>query len=140
MKSFTQPNDNKVNHPSIPKGRRSSLPRHRWQIVFLMILTTLFLSACQAGQAPPQEICDLFEDSIFTVRLFGTAALLLSMAILGFKKQLSNIFPSQGAQTGTVASAAILGLALLAFSTGVGSDILATFGLDTVNMFTLCGL
>ena len=140
MKAFTLSRNNNSEQSKKLRFSRPRLPRNAWKVFALMVITMMTISACQAGAAPPQEVCDLFEDSLFTVRLFGTAALLLSLAILGFKKQLSNILPSQGAQTGAVASSAIVGLALLAFSTSVGGDILATFGLDAVNMFTLCGL
>ena len=103
-----------------------------------LLLFSLVLSACAAGEAPPAAICDTYDRLLFTVQLMGGAALLLGLAILGFRKNLSAIFPSQGAQVGSVAGSILLGLILLAFSTDIGNQILLGFDIDS--LYTLCGL
>jgi hypothetical protein len=98
----------------------------------------VILTACAPGEAPPPAICDTYERALFTTQLMGGATLLLALAIVGFKKNVSAILPSQGAQVGAVAGAIILGLILLAFSTDIGNQILTGFGLES--LYTLCGL
>ncbi|MCK5924133.1 MAG: hypothetical protein KAG66_24575 [Methylococcales bacterium] len=107
---------------------------------FLPILTFLLLTlaACAPGETPPPAICDTFNRSIYTVQLMGGAAILLGLAVLGLKNNLTAILPTQGAQMGTVASSVGLGLILLAFSTDLGNQILTGFGIDS--LYTLCGL
>jgi len=105
----------------------------------LSFLTLLIaLSACAPGEAPPAAICDTYDRALFTTQLMGGAAVLLGLAILGFKKNLSAILPSQSAQIGAVAGSVFLGLILLAFSTDIGNQILTGFGIES--MYTLCGL
>lgn len=116
-------------------GRRWSRPA--WRVLpFVMFM--LILSACAAGEAPPPAICDTYDRALFTTQLMGGAAIILGLAVLGFKKNLSAILPSQGAQLGTVAGSVGLGLILLAFSTDIGNQILTGFGIES--LYTLCGL
>jgi hypothetical protein len=101
------------------------------------LLLALFV-ACAPGDAPPPALCDTYGRSLFTTQLLGGAAVLLGLAVLGFRKNISAILPSQGIQVGAVAGALALGLSLLAFSTDVGNQILLGFGLDS--LYTMCGL
>ena len=113
--------------------------RAKFLLRFLpLLLLSFILSACAAGEAPPPAICDTYDRLLFTVQLMGGAALLLGLAVLGFRKNLSAIFPSQGAQIGSVAGSVLLGLILLAFSTDIGNQILLGFGIES--LYTLCGL
>jgi hypothetical protein len=102
------------------------------------VLLAVIAAACAPGEAPPPEICDTYDRAIFTTQLAGGAALLLGLAVLGFRKNLAAILPSQGAQIGAVAGSIGLGLILLAFSTDIGNQILTGFGIES--MYTLCGL
>ncbi|MCA9993299.1 MAG: hypothetical protein KDE29_20070, partial [Anaerolineales bacterium] len=79
-----------------------------------------------------------YDRALFTTQLMGGAAVLLGLAVLGFRKNLSAILPSQGAQVGAVAGSIGLGLILMAFSTEIGNQILTGFGLES--LYTLCGL
>ena len=118
------------------------IPPGRWRCRGLqLLLATLFaiaLNACAPGDAPPPGVCDTYSRSLFTTQLLGGAAVLLGLAVLGFRKNVSAILPSQGIQVGAVAGALALGLSLLAFSTDVGNQILTGFGLDS--LYSLCGL
>ena len=106
--------------------------------VVLFALLLIVLAACAPGEAPPAAICDTYDRALFTTQLMGGAAIILGLAVLGFKKNLSAILPSQGAQLGTVAGSVGLGLILLAFSTDIGNQILTGFGIES--LYTLCGL
>lgn len=115
--------------------------RRRWprpSRVLPFILLMAVLAACAPGEAPPAAICDTYDRALFTTQLMGGAAIILGFAVLGFKKNLSAILPSQGAQLGAVAGSVGLGLILLAFSTEIGNQILTGFGLES--LYTLCGL
>lgn len=101
-------------------------------------LLLVALAACAPGEAPPAAICDTYNRALFTTQLMGGASVLLGLAILGFRKNLSAILPSQGAQVGAVAGSVFLGLILLAFSTDIGNQILTGFSIES--MYTLCGL
>jgi hypothetical protein len=103
----------------------------------LLVLLTL-LAACAPGEPPPPAICDTYDRALFTTQLMGGAAIILGLAILGFRKNLSAILPSEGAQIGAVAGSVFLGLILLAFSTDIGNQILTGFGIES--LYTLCGL
>ena len=103
-----------------------------------MLILLAILAACAPGDAPPPALCDTYGRSLFTTQLLGGAAVLLGLAVLGFRKNISAILPSQGIQIGAVAGALALGLSLLAFSTDVGNQILTGFGLES--LYTLCGL
>lgn len=107
----------------------------RWLLVSLLLAV---LAACAPGEAPPAAICDTYDRALFTTQLMGGAAIILGLAVLGFKKNLSAILPSQGAQLGAVAGSVGLGLILLAFSTDIGNQILTGFGIES--LYTLCGL
>lgn len=131
----------------VGRGAARSWRTSRWsrpgrppskRIVPLFILLTAVLAACAAGEAPPPAICDTYDRALFTTQLMGGAAIILGLAVLGFKKNLSAILPSQGAQIGTVAGSVGLGLILLAFSTDIGNQILTGFGIES--LYTLCGL
>lgn len=116
---------------------RPALKRHGRRWLPLLILLAI-LAACAPGDAPPPALCDTYGRSLFTTQLLGGAAVLLGLAVLGFRKNISAILPSQGMQIGAVAGALALGLSLLAFSTDVGNQILTGFGLES--LYTLCGL
>ncbi len=114
-------------------------PRPRFhRILPLAALLLIFLSACAQGEAPPAAICDTYDRALFTTQIMGGAAIILGLAVLGFKKNMSAILPSQGAQTGAIAGSVGLGLILLAFSTDIGNQILTGFGIES--LYTLCGL
>ena len=118
-------------------GRYTSRrPRILRFLPFVLLMT--ILAACAPGEAPPAAICDTYNRALFTTQLMGGASVLLGLAILGFRKNLSAILPSQGAQIGAVAGSVFLGLILLAFSTDIGNQILTGFGIES--MYTLCGL
>lgn len=106
--------------------------------LFPLLALLAFLSACAPGDVPPAAICDTYDRALFTTQLMGGAAVLLGLAILGFRKNLSAILPSQSAQIGAVAGSVFLGLILLAFSTDIGNQILTGFGIES--LYTLCGL
>lgn len=127
----------------IPKSLRTSsvLAGRRWPRISRFLpfaLLLVALAACAPGEAPPAAICDTYDRALFTTQLMGGAAVLLGLAILGFRKNLSAILPSQGAQIGAVAGSVGLGLILLAFSTDIGNQILTGFGIES--LYTLCGL
>jgi hypothetical protein len=103
-----------------------------------LMLVLVGVSACAPGEAPPDAICDTYNRALFTTQLMGGAAVLLGLAILGFRKNVSAILPSQGAQVGAVAGSVFLGLILLAFSTDIGNQILLGFGIES--LWVLCGL
>jgi hypothetical protein len=110
---------------------------HLLRLLPLMALIPL-LAACAPGEAPPPAICDTYHRALFTTQLMGGAAVLLGLAVLGFRKNLTAILPSQSAQLGAVAGSVFLGLILLAFSTDIGNQILTGFGIES--LYTLCGL
>jgi hypothetical protein len=103
-----------------------------------LMLVMLFGAACAPGEAPPDAICDTYNRALFTIQLMGGASVLLGLAVLGFRKNLAAILPSQGAQVGAVAGSVGLGLILLAFSTDIGNQILLGFGIESI--WVLCGL
>ena len=109
---------------------------------FLIFLTTVFmiaLSACSATATEiPAEVCTAYEDSLFTLQLIGGVGIVVGLAILAFKKSISSFLPSQGAQTGAVASAIGVGVLLLTFSSSWGSQILTIFAIP--DLYALCGL
>jgi hypothetical protein len=116
-------------------GGRGLSRLNRWlTLTALMVI----LAACAPGDAPPDAICDTYNRALFTVQLMGGAAVLLGLAILGFRKNLSAILPSQGAQVGAVAASVGLGMILMAFSTDIGNQILLGFGIES--LYILCGL
>ena len=126
-------------------GRPDPDIAHLWgrhKPIFLRFLPLavllLTLSACASGETPPDAICNTYDRALFTTQLMGGAALLLGLAILGFRKNLAAILPSQGAQIGAVAGSIGLGLILLAFSTDIGNQILTGFELES--LYDLCGL
>jgi len=150
---FYQPNDlpekerimlfNPTNKPEVPVTVRSYRPlaatlgRRLFPLLTFM-LVLVGLSACAPGEAPPDAICDTYNRALFTTQLMGGAAVLLGLAILGFRKNVSAILPSQGAQVGAVAGSVFLGLILLAFSTDIGNQVLLGFGIES--LWVLCGL
>ena len=101
-------------------------------------LFVAIIAACAPGDTPPPALCDTYDRSLFTTQLLGGAAVLLGLAVLGFRKNISAILPSQGMQVGAVAGALALGLSLLAFSTDIGNQILTGFAIES--LYTLCGL
>ena len=126
-----------------PAGCSATNGRHRRGASRLKRLSPLLvllaiLSACAPGEVPPAAICDTYNRALFTTQLMGGAAVLLGLAILGFRKNLAAILPSQSAQIGAVAGSVFLGLILLAFSTDIGNQILVGFGIES--LYVLCGL
>lgn len=135
----TQPKQERRMTKSLRTG--SAFNGRRWPrlsrfLSFALLLVVL--AACAPGEAPPDAICDTYGRALFTTQLMGGAAVLLGLAILGFRKNLSAILPSQGAQIGAVAGSVGLGLILLAFSTDIGNQILTGFGIES--LYVLCGL
>ncbi|MFO7537927.1 MAG: hypothetical protein R6X32_07690 [Chloroflexota bacterium] len=123
----------KQHYPSLTGRIRPHLNK-----IASLTLVMLFVAACAPGETPPAAICDTYERALFTTQLMGGAAVLLGLAVLGFRKNLSAILPSQGAQVGAVAGSVGLGLILLAFSTDIGNQILLGFGIESI--WILCGL
>ena len=113
----------------------SGLP---WRRLLPLALLLAFLSACAPGEAPPAAICDTYSRALFTTQLMGGASVLLGLAMVGLRKNLTAILPSQGSQVGAVAGSVALGMILLGFSTDIGNQILTGFGIES--MYTLCGL
>lgn len=77
-------------------GRRLSGQRPALHLLPLLLIL-IVLAACDADNpviAP--EICDAYEDALFTVQIIGGAAVVVGLALLAFKKTLASIFPSQG--------------------------------------------
>ncbi len=108
---------------------------------FLLLFGAVFmlaLSACSATSTDiPTEVCTAYEDSLFTLQLIGGVGIVIGLAILAFKKAISSFLPSQGAQTGAVASAIGVGVLLLTFSSSWGSQILTIFAIP--DLYALCG-
>ena len=81
----------------LSKSFRLKLPLlKRWRNLFRLLPLSLLLlavSACAAGETPPAAICDTYSRALFTTQLMGGAALLLGLALLGFRKNLSDILP-----------------------------------------------
>lgn len=122
----------------LPRQELPGLARlQRFRLLLLGWLLSV-LAACAPGEAPPAAICDTYDRALFTTQLMGGAAVILGLAVLGFKKNLSAILPTQGAQFGAVAGSIGLGLIMLAFSTDIGNQILLGFGIES--LYTLCGL
>ena len=109
----------------------------------LLLFTASFfiiaLSACSATATDiPPEICTAYEDVLFTIQLLGGVFVVVGILMMAFKKALSSIIPSQGAQTGAIATALGIGVVLLAFATQWGNQMLTIFALP--NLYELCGL
>ena len=104
-----------------------------------LIIAAIFIVGCDAD-APdiPVEICDAYEDALFTIQIIGGAAMVVGIALVAFKKAIASIIPSQGAQVGAIATSIGMGIFLLTFSSEWGTTILGIFGLP--DMYTLCGL
>ena len=120
------------------KSLRTQNSGRPWWRLLPLALLLVFLSACAPGEAPPDAICDTYNRALFTTQLVGGASVLLGLAMLGLRKNMTAILPSQGAQIGAVAGSVALGLILLAFSTDIGNQILTGFSIES--MYTLCGL
>lgn len=118
-------------------GRGGRAPRRLLRRLLSLTILLAILAACAPGDAPPAALCDTYDRALFTMSLLGGAAVLLGLAVLGFKKNVSAILPTQGANLSTVAGSIGLGLALLAFSTDIGNQVLTGFGVDS--LYTLCG-
>ena len=108
------------------------------RIVPVLILLLVFLSACAEGESPPQAMCDVIGRFIYTVGLFGGGLVIIGLLLLGFKKNLSSVLPSQGAQTAAIAGSIGMGLILVAFGTDIGDQIVTAFSLPS--LIELCGL
>ena len=119
-------------------GSRFGVRRPHLKHMLPFVLLMAVLAACAPGEAPPAAICDTYDRALFTTQLMGGASVLLGLAMLGLRKNLTAILPSQGAQVGAVAGSVALGLILLAFSTDIGNQILTGFSIES--MYTLCGL
>lgn len=124
---------------TIPHLRGYRWPSSRRLLPLLVMgLLAVIVSACAPGETPPAAICDTFDRSLYTAQIAGGGMVLLGLAILGLRKNLTAILPSQAVQLGSVAGSIALGLILLAFSTDIGNQILTGFGIDS--LYTLCGL
>lgn len=123
---------------AVPHLRGYRWPSRRLLPLLVMGLVAVIASACAPGDVPPPAICDTFSRMLYTSQIAGGAMVLLGLAILGLRKNLTAILPSQAVQLGTVAGSIVLGLILLAFSTDIGNQILTGFGIDS--LYTLCGL
>ena len=131
-------NEPEVTVPVRPRRPLTASLGKRLPHLLMLTLVGAAVSACAPGEAPPDAICDTYNRALFTVQLMGGAAVLLGLAVLGFRKNVSAILPSQGAQVGAVAGSVFLGLILLAFSTDIGNQILLGFGIES--LWLLCGL
>jgi hypothetical protein len=134
----TQTSEPEVIVPVQPRRPLTATLGRRLSPIVSLTLVLLFVAACAPGETPPDAICDTYNRALFTTQLMGGAAVLLGLAILGFRKNISAILPSQGAQVGAVAGSVFLGLILLAFSTDIGNQILLGFGIES--LWVLCGL
>ena len=124
---------------AVPHRRGYRWPSSRRLLSLLVMgLFAVIASACAPGDVPPPAICDTFSRMLYTSQIAGGALVLLGLAILGLRKNLTAILPSQAVQLGSVAGSIVLGLILLAFSTDIGNQILTGFGIDS--LYTLCGL
>ena len=123
---------------AVPHLRGYRWPSRRLLPLLVMGLVAVIASACAPGDVPPPAICDTFSRMLYTSQIAGGAMVLLGLAILGLRKNLTAILPSQAVQIGSVAGSIVLGLILLAFSTDIGNQILTGFGIDS--LYTLCGL
>ena len=111
----------------------------RLLFTFLALFSAIILSSCSASATDiPAEICTAYEDVLFTIQLLGGVFVVVGILMMAFKKALSSIIPSQGAQTGAIATALGIGVILLAFATQWGNQILTIFALP--NLYELCGL
>lgn len=130
-------NNTNVNYAAIsPRARKV---RQAFFRIIPLLIALFFVVACDAD-APdiPPEICDAYEDALFTIQLIGGAAIVVGIALIAFKKAIASILPSQGAQVGAIATSIGMGVFLLTFSSEWGTTILGIFGLP--DMYTLCGL
>jgi len=123
---------------AVPHLRGYRWPSRRLLPLMVVGLVAVIASACAPGDVPPPAICDTFSRMLYTSQIAGGALVLLGLAILGLRKNLTAILPSQAVQLGSVAGSIVLGLILLAFSTDIGNQILTGFGIDS--LYTLCGL
>ncbi|MCB0257337.1 MAG: hypothetical protein KDI55_26750 [Anaerolineae bacterium] len=110
----------------------SRVGRHPAGRLIPLLVLGMLLTSCEEGGAIPPAMCAAYNNSLFTLRLLGGASLILGLVFLGFKKQISTILPSQGAQTGAVVSSIAAGVVLLALSTDIGTQVLTTFGLPDI--------
>lgn len=137
VKKSSSNSDRRLAAHAVQDGRGPRLRFYPFRLLPLVLFLAI-LSACAPGEAPPEAICDTYNRALFTTQLMGGASVLLGLAVLGFRKNVSAILPSQGAQIGAVAGSVFLGLILLAFSTDIGNQILTGFSIES--MYTLCGL
>ena len=96
------------------------------------------LAACSPTDPIPPAICNFYTRSVFTIRLIGGFSLIVGLAIIGLRKNLSAVMPSQGMQMGSAALALLIGVVLLALTTEIGGQILTGLGLPDI--VTLCPL
>lgn len=122
-----------VYQPKKPSNRK------RAAVLLVLVFFMLILSSCSATATDiPPEICTAYQDALFTLQLIGGVGIVVGLAMLAFKKAISSFLPSQGAQTGAVASAIGVGVLLLTFSTSWGTQVLTIFGIP--DLYALCGL
>jgi hypothetical protein len=120
--------------PPSDLNRRSRLCLRLLPITLFLLL----LSACAPGEAPPPAVCDTYNRALFTTQLIGGAAVLLGLAVVGLRKNLTAILPSEGVNLASAAASTIIGLILLAFSTAFGNQLLTGFGIES--LYVACGL
>jgi hypothetical protein len=137
-KSTTGHRPQATGHQPQATGHWQPATRFIRRVLPIMLLLVVVLAGCAEGDPPPAAVCDTYDRGLYTAQLMGGALLILAVAILGFKKQVAAIIPTQGAQVGAIAGTVFGGLILLAFSTEIGVQILTGFGIP--DLFTLCGL
>lgn len=107
--------------------------------ILIGVILSLVLAACDADDPTlPPEICDGYEDIIYTFQVGGVIFILLGVALIAFKKTLSTYLPSLGAQVGATAGTVVIGAILLMFSTDWGSRIITVTGLPDI--LGMCGI
>jgi hypothetical protein len=96
------------------------------------------MTACAPGEVPPPAVCDFYERLMFTTLLLGGAAVILGIALMGLRKNISAIMPSQAVQMGAGVMSIFIGFVLMAFSVDIGNQVLAAGGIES--LYILCGL
>lgn len=129
-------------HQPLPLSQRlrARLPRARTLRKLLPLLAVLLvvLAACSPTDPIPPTICNFYTRSVFTIRLVGGFSLIVGLAIIGLRKNLSAVLPSEGIQMGSAAIALLIGVVLLSLTTEIGGQVLTGLGLPDI--VTLCPL
>ena len=130
----------KILFPSLPlSGRlKAKLPSARALRKLLPLLAVLLivLAACSPDDPVPDTVCNFYVRSVFTIRLIGGFSLIVGLALIGLRKNLAAVMPSQGFQMGAAAISLLIGVVLLSLTTEIGGQVLAGLGLPDI--VTLC--